>query len=55
MVYCGSGTETLKSKTFSSNKKILWSTAEAVLRHFLLFLHILQKDSMVYCGSGTET
>ena len=36
-------------------RMILWSTAEAVLRH-RSFLHIyINNDPMVYCGSGTET
>ena len=34
---------------------ILWSTAEAVLRHFCLSVIIICVDPMVYCGSGTET
>ena len=37
-------------------RMILWSTAEAVLRHFFItFLFFLFFDPMVYCGSGTET
>ncbi len=37
-------------------RMILWSTAEAVLRHsFVHNKNILIGDPMVYCGSGTET
>lgn len=36
-------------------RMILWSTAEAVLRHIHFFIHNLKKDPMIYCGSGTET
>ena len=34
---------------------ILWSTAEAVLRHDFWSLFSGNNDPMVYCGSGTET
>ncbi len=38
MVYCGSGTETYEEQqTDACCDKILWSTAEAVLRHHFLF------------------
>ena len=36
MVYCGSGTETTEVHPFVFCRKILWSTAEAVLRLFNL-------------------
>mgnify|MGYP004460996951 CR=1 FL=1 len=55
MVYCGSGTETTTIIFFILMIKILWSTAEAVLRHFCLSVIIICVDPMVYCGSGTET
>ena len=32
MVYCGSGTETILNLLHNNDIKILWSTAEAVLR-----------------------
>ena len=37
MVYCGSGTETLYNSSHNFIFLILWSTAEAVLRHFLSY------------------
>ena len=56
MVYCGSGTETTTIIFFILMIKILWSTAEAVLRPAQQgFLQKTFPDSMVYCGSGTET
>ena len=36
-------------------RMILWSTAEAVLRHNSSHNFIFLTDPMVYCGSGTET
>ena len=56
MVYCGSGTETYEEQqTDACCDKILWSTAEAVLRPIKFFLIMILFDPMVYCGSGTET
>ena len=36
-------------------RMILWSTAEAVLRHITIKINYTVYDPMVYCGSGTET
>ena len=37
-------------------RMILWSTAEAVLRHIKFrTIFLIFNDPMVYCGSGTET
>ena len=55
LVYCGSGTETAISITNIVNFSILWSTAEAVLRQFLMMNIKIKYDPLVYCGSGTET
>ena len=56
MVYCGSGTETYEEQqTDACCDKILWSTAEAVLRLLRIANDIKNLDPMVYCGSGTET
>ena len=40
LVYCGSGTETIFLSLLLHKKKILWSTAEAVLRLVMFFIFI---------------